>query len=232
MKIRNDLCWSHRVDVLDADNRVHNIHFVEDPTENLGRIMGASPFPKNCLMQGMLYRKYHLLDSTTQPVTGGFGSWKPMNCVLYETQKASGDYKFEYTRTDSLRKPSVIPLGGSVKVYTINDRNDFFLKKKNRFDLEWDEEDTTKNLCLAAPDEDQKKAWISAFKHAGHRASEHPQNAVLGKARKTHKGASSKSSWWTSAPDPEKTYVDDNLLYIQGQGYKDRRYDAYRGNNM
>ena len=179
---RNDLCWSHRVDVLDADNRVYNIHFEEDPTDNVKKIMRLSPYPKNCLMQGMLCRKFHLLDSTTQPVAGGPGSWETMNCVLYETQMYSQEYKFEYTWYD--KKSSILfsPTVGHALLYPIEDRT---FKKQYRFDLYWD--DGARHFCLAAPDENQKKAWISAFLQAGVSSyRQHPRNAFLGETRETH----------------------------------------------
>lgn len=156
--------WSHRVDFLDAYNKVNSIQFDNNPNEQLNGIMHRSPFLKECIMQGMLGIKY--TSSSTQPVAGGFGNWATKNCVLYiERTQGPRRLVFEYESKDDEIKRIDLKDGSTIlgHIYPIENRNNFgFLKKKqNRFDLYW--QSNTQNLCLYAPDETENQMWMDAF---------------------------------------------------------------------
>lgn len=164
--------WRYRVDFLDADNQVISIQFENDPNERLNGIMRGSHCPKKCIMQGMLNIKYSIINSATQPVMGGYGSWATANCVFYETQVGSSKFKFDY-QCNYIFKSKIYSITlvhqaerVSAVVYPIANRNSKIKSfTQYRFDLYWDQ--NAHHLCLAAPDEDQKKAWIQALRQAG-----------------------------------------------------------------
>lgn len=175
--------WRYRVDFLDADNQVNSIQFKHNPRVTLNGIMERTPpFPKICLMQGMLKIKYRIGDFTKPPsgVAGGLGTWTTKNCVLYHTNRNRELYKlvFEYEWNSKISRITLQEDRQNLGcMYPIDDRTNW--QKSNRFDLYWEE--NKHNLCLQAHDSHQKNAWMSAFKEVGlcSSASGHPRIRIL-----------------------------------------------------
>ena len=133
------------------------------------------------------------------------------------------EYEWNHERSE-IKFPKAYTTDYHATVYCIENRT---LKKKNRFDLYWD--NGTNNLCLAAPDHAQREAWKNAFQTF---ATIDVKNDQTSHPILENSGASSKSSLFSMMSRREKTFEDDNELFLQGQGSWDIRFDASGGQNV